>query len=776
MEDAMEVAGVGDETSSGKETLRKRSGVSIPPKKRVSQACGRCRGRKDKCDGKRPACSTCLAAEEVCTYDPPTKKRGLPEGYVRGLEKLWGISLRKSDGLEEVILKILGTETETSDFDSLEKLWNDKEGGETLLNTWRKSNVYQELERLLPLLEPLDDKPRKRTRRDNAPGRVAENYVNPPLSPSTRIEPEAERKSSAERLPNNEDGSADAIPSHVGSKISAIPREVPKLTIPPLPDRTWHLIDIFFSYTHCWFPIIEKHDILRISYQYSQKEPTSSSSQSGNHAVLWAILAYAEHQDGTIGPPSRSKDVGSDWTVDRLYKEAKMLIPPEEGTFELDHVQALLILTLLNMGLGYWSRAWLLVGQAVRVAIDLGLSKGRAAADKKSQNAQVFLGCFALDTLVALQLGRTPQLRVSDLKLVGLVEEDGSAEWNPWEDSLSMERHPPEGRRGPAEILSTFNRLIPLIAIINRITHDVSTGTRRADKCQELIDELGSWGEILPTRFTPAPDSRDAKSPSFLPHQYHLHLAHLGAVAAVYRHLDALNTERLLSNAATLRNIMTSAHQTMWLLIQYSERFGLSIIPPTFDCFTKITLRGLSRVPRHILDEQKITCAEWQGNMLRSLSTMTAVWPTFENLRMILAETTIPIDSRPLSLPTSATDVQQFNTFDPGPSQLTPQSIASNHPPGYNPGVCNEENKFHLIGTHSNIRPQNTPTQPILSGLIAPARSPTSWQDPRISWNQFTDRPLTDSCNAPNTAGTFGSHIEGDLTFDEFATLDAMEW
>jgi hypothetical protein len=48
-------------------------------RKRVSQAC-------DKCDGRRPNCSACIKRHQTCSYNPSVQKRGLPEGYVRDLE------------------------------------------------------------------------------------------------------------------------------------------------------------------------------------------------------------------------------------------------------------------------------------------------------------------------------------------------------------------------------------------------------------------------------------------------------------------------------------------------------------------------------------------------------------------------------------------------------------------------------------------------------------------------------------------------------------------
>jgi hypothetical protein len=35
------------------------------------------------------------------------KKRGLPEGYVRGLEKLWGLAVRDVDDIETNMLGVL---------------------------------------------------------------------------------------------------------------------------------------------------------------------------------------------------------------------------------------------------------------------------------------------------------------------------------------------------------------------------------------------------------------------------------------------------------------------------------------------------------------------------------------------------------------------------------------------------------------------------------------------------------------------------------------------
>jgi hypothetical protein len=51
------------------------------------------------------------------------KKRGLPEGYVRGLEKLWGIAIKEVNTIEDSILTALAG---NEDNESVLSVWNDE--------------------------------------------------------------------------------------------------------------------------------------------------------------------------------------------------------------------------------------------------------------------------------------------------------------------------------------------------------------------------------------------------------------------------------------------------------------------------------------------------------------------------------------------------------------------------------------------------------------------------------------------------------------------------
>jgi len=68
------------------------------------------------------------------------KKRGLPEGYVRGLEKLWGIAIKEVDTIEDSILTALAG---NEDNESVLNVWNDESKPFRILgHLWRfKSQV-----------------------------------------------------------------------------------------------------------------------------------------------------------------------------------------------------------------------------------------------------------------------------------------------------------------------------------------------------------------------------------------------------------------------------------------------------------------------------------------------------------------------------------------------------------------------------------------------------------------------------------------------------------
>ena len=79
---------------------------------------------------------------------------------MRGLEKLWAVSIGKIQGLEDAVTSIIAQQ-------ELLAIWNHEIVGEDLHSTWKESGVLQELEGMLSPLESADsssDIKRKRER------------------------------------------------------------------------------------------------------------------------------------------------------------------------------------------------------------------------------------------------------------------------------------------------------------------------------------------------------------------------------------------------------------------------------------------------------------------------------------------------------------------------------------------------------------------------------------------------------------------------------------
>lgn len=62
----------------------------VPRRKAVSVACNCCRKRKERCDGKRPSCSTCITRAKACSYPHSDRDLVRTAPLKRSLEALQG--------------------------------------------------------------------------------------------------------------------------------------------------------------------------------------------------------------------------------------------------------------------------------------------------------------------------------------------------------------------------------------------------------------------------------------------------------------------------------------------------------------------------------------------------------------------------------------------------------------------------------------------------------------------------------------------------------------
>ncbi|KAL1965303.1 hypothetical protein VTN77DRAFT_5905 [Rasamsonia byssochlamydoides] len=614
-----------------------------PRRKRVSRACDRCRSKKDKCDGIRPTCSACQASGQTCSYDPNAKKRGLPEGYVRGLEKLWALSMCNIEGLEDMMLTLLGATAESAGRrERLLKLWTDDSASDSLHEVWKTSRLWGALEKMLstsdsnpaqsPLKRPRDEDDCSSTsqwgfrvgRGPTPSGIDGPRVVGPHSSPGVKRARLSSSLSDSHRSP-----------------ASSASTDASSLQLPPHAPR---LLEAYFSRTHPWFPIIAKHSILRAFHQYGNGPLLvgKSSTGSGDHAALWAILSYTTAQ-GPSDPSENGSGIqdgsgGALAKAKEFYSIARGLIPSEKERFDLGHIQALLLLTLVNVGLEDWTAAWLLSGQSARMAeaVELGKLADTRRSDELQQRKAVFLGCFIIDSLLSVRLSRFPCMRAESLALVGRLEEDGLEEWNPWMDVLPQNL-PPQGsnppHRGPLLALSCFNRLVELAGVLNKIGRDFSQAANAHVFAQQILVDLKPWDDRLPPgcRLIGPESNYPDRHPSLLPHQTYLYITY--AATLLFLYTRQLGQEQTLHGAprTALDGTKKILYRTLAVLSQHVENFHTCGIPPLFEFPLRSIFESVSAA-RPKLESDGFSVAQWVGMFSRKLTEFGSSWPVFGSL------------------------------------------------------------------------------------------------------------------------------------------------
>lgn len=796
--------------------------TSNPKRQRVSRACDSCRSKKDKCDGAQPICSTCASLSRPCTYRANPKKRGLPTGYIRTLELLWGLVFTKIQGSEEVVRSLLRGANIPSHLATMGK---EAEGSDTLLSSFKNSIVLKEIERLLAFLEQPEEDQERAARGEvdspadaeggsvistetlewNLPDSLADvgpSPVRASLSSST-IRPTITRvsKDSGTQTTPISDQFDDLATN--GASIHNRPGVPPnpiQECYQQLPSNPWPLLDTYFSYTQCWFPILEKHDILRTAFRHSDDQNTSPTSASGDNAALWAVLALASIQQASISATRQIQDFSEDaLDPSQLYSKARSLIPTENGAFEIGHVQALLILSLIKLGQQDWAAAWILVGQAVRTAQILGLNipPSTAVEDIKAagRSKHVFLGCFLLETLVAAQTGQVPSLRKSDLTKVGLINEDGLEEWQPWEDQTGL--RPVESsrgsfHRGPLHALSTFNRLLSLMCILNDLCCSGQTSANSLSYTEALERQLQLWVSALPRSYRIDLQTNPSKPAS--PHIFGLEMMYEAVATTISVQLAVQKNDR---NGMTRAS--DGSKRLMSLLQAYMETYSISATCPTFgmaltlglphagtkksapwafeaDLGVKHKLQSFSAhlatvwVHDSRISQARSDSATQQGNSYpRSPAAQSGPG---NNLRL----TNLIGESRPVNLSTPESYLSptwmRASTADENAvlSLPTPTSSLS-IPPGLE---ASNPTPPHIPQQHRSSVSGRPNGAPMLSDLTTPF-PPTApqyqqtYNDPGLNFNSLVDIEGAGSLRRPRIAPDL------DALFDELASLDGTD-
>ncbi|CEI62468.1 hypothetical protein FVEN_g5010 [Fusarium venenatum] len=464
---------------------------------RVTRACNECRRRKDRCGGQKPSCRSCAENDRVCSYGP-SKKRGLRPGYVRAIEVFLGLIITTIEGSEAWICGLLKGETGQIPFrPALLKVQESDMSVDFLLETWRKCSLAKEAGKLLAQegLETDEDGTESTRFFDT---KVVEAFA---LSQSSKDD-----DANALLTPMNTDTTPQGVvlfespptpvvlahPSNHSVEAllqtSTTPQQnitvsndtKPSLSpIPQLPTNWPYLMDVYFETTHSWLPISQKHELLRTAYTVANSSSKSATTPSpGELAFLHAVLIYASHQASTMENILKSSFDHS-YGVESPQTLTQSSLFADLTAYDLGHVKAFLILSLFEMDHKNWIDAWITIGRAVYTATSLGFISRNSTTEELLYGDDVkrtVLGCLTLETIIASRLGTATYLQSSDISPKTLLVTDGIEEWEPWQprilvDTKVIASQQVSNPHGPGYVISTFNRLLQVIAQLNDLIH-----------------------------------------------------------------------------------------------------------------------------------------------------------------------------------------------------------------------------------------------------------------------------------------------------------------
>lgn len=368
-------------------------------------------------------------------------------GYLRTVELSLAWLFEQIPECESALQRLL---TQNNGADGTRILATKDKAGHRLYKRWSESRVHKGIGRMLS-----DEKtPREDTSADDS---GTEDSISP-ANPNTF---------EGKTLP---DLAIHGIASSGGLRDSSDSSYPSKLILPP----NWkRLVEIYYSYIHDWFPIVERDavNIAASAYPPEGLNWTACRVSTSSHAQLWSVLAVSAFQDASSTKPSNS----AEFSPSKIYAISHRLLPIDDENFEAPHICALLLQSLALLGQKKTLGAWILVGKAARLALHgratvthmFPIKPGNESCLSHAE-VRILAATFVLDSLASLCLGQpqvTAGIRHSlpSVSITKLLEASGN--WAPVDGLGPSLRNRDEFIPSPAFPLPTFQQIFSFCRI-----------------------------------------------------------------------------------------------------------------------------------------------------------------------------------------------------------------------------------------------------------------------------------------------------------------------
>ncbi|KZW03958.1 hypothetical protein EXIGLDRAFT_715981 [Exidia glandulosa HHB12029] len=430
-------------------------------RRRVWRACESCRRKKIKCDGREPTCSQCSTSKTQCVWVQTRDRAALSRHYVQELEQRL---VQMENILTQVapVVELIGQSPNGIVLPNGAQVSGSAEQGlaTSASQTGAGAGTGTTSQQPIGLKPESEDVPRNPCGiKEAVPRETAENddvvdkfgqltldehghlrwiggssamalvqsfrelsanRPSPPDSPDREIVDGDPRQPNVNML---------YFPPGLGfGKVHALPgaHEVEW----PERDLADKLIEAYFERFHFLLPVLDKISFLE-DYRKLMEED-GNHDDAGFVSVVFAVFACAAR---FVDDPRLTEGVtAEEGGVGMIYYERAMIlyyIGNTQGNTQLAQVQAFVLLASFLCSVNCLPQAWLMVGQAVRTAQDLGLHRSprqlRLKLVKKELRRKVWWSVYVLDRMLAVALGRPLGIEDidCDVELPLAIDDDG---------------------------------------------------------------------------------------------------------------------------------------------------------------------------------------------------------------------------------------------------------------------------------------------------------------------------------------------------------------
>lgn len=526
------------EATSPTSQKKKRVSISEPPvpdaktfqvqRRRVWRACESCRRKKIKCDGNEPTCTQCLTSKSQCTWLQTKDRAALSRQYVQELET----RLLHMENLFNQVTPILEQLGQT------EKSSPSPSASTSQTPVPVSSSSAAVIQKVLPQMQEMQG-------------------VAPSTPPETKRtvkfeeEPTEFVSEAFEQLALDEHGhlrwignsstmsliqSFRALTSSPLHRVSPMDDSDPRSPVPtanklyfpasvffgqvralpgvedveyPSRDLADALIDVYFSRFHFLLPVLDKPSFLR---QYQLLMDNTHDIQTVGIDTAFVALAFAVFAVASrfLDDPRLSTGKADEGGMGMIYYERALILQYiSHASIQPTHVQAFTVMAAFLCSVNCLPQAWILIGQSVRAAQDLGLHRSprrlHIPPTEKETLRKIWWGVYVLDRMFALALGRPLGIEDSDcdVELPIDVEDQDLPQY--FSGAIMTNKQP--------SLMAGFIAFITLYKIAGSMLRRVYAletwkgfmtpdGIHGLQQTVEALDqELTQWIEDLPTIF-----------------------------------------------------------------------------------------------------------------------------------------------------------------------------------------------------------------------------------------------------------------------------------